>query len=494
MRQRLTLSGALTRARHRASHVSPLVGRVVDEVTGFAGLAPQRPLSDPPAGSGLRPIMGGPGLPIVGAAHQMLFSNGEYWARIQFDEFGPMGWMKMLGETMVGVMGVDEINEIYANRDKAFSNELGWGYVIGDFWHGGLMLMDGKEHLRDRRIMQQGFTRDRLAGYLEQTEASITHGIRELPTGRRIHLFPRLKQLTLDLASEVFLGISLHDERTNILNRAFSDAVRASSALVRVDVPGSRWHAGHVARRQLDEFFARELPAKRTAPGADLFSVLCEAESDDGQRFTDQQVIDHMIFLLMAAHDTSTATLVSVCHRIAREPVWQERLRAESRAIGDRHLTYDDLDHMPTYDMVIAEAQRLMTPVPVTPRRVVKDTSIGGHHLPEGVFVVPGVRGMHRNPAYWPDPDRFDPERFLPERAHEHHPNAFMPFGGGVHKCIGMFFGLMEVKAILHRLLLTHEIHVRPGYDMPVDWVSLPVPADGLPVRLEPVSARTVAA
>jgi cytochrome P450 len=95
---------------------------------------------------------------------------------------------------------------------------------------------------------------------------------------------------------------------------------------------------------------------------------------------------------------------------------------------------------------------------------------------------------IHHMPEYWPDPERFDPERFAPHRREDRvHSHAWLPFGGGVHKCIGLRFAALQVKAVLHQLLLTRRWTVPAGYRMPLDYTSMPTPRDGLPVQVSPV-------
>ena len=200
---------------------------------------------------------------------------------------------------------------------------------------------------------------------------------------------------------------------------------------------------------------------------------------------TDEDVVNHMIFLLMAAHDTSTSTLTTMAYYLARYPEWQERCRAESRALGTAQVSYGDLDRLTSLDLVLKEAMRLVTPVPGVTRRTSRETELLGYRIPAGAYVAVHLWGVHHMADVWPDPERFDPERFAEHRREDRvHRFAYLPFGNGVHKCIGMYFGGMEIKAAMHQLLLRYRLTVPPGYRMPVDWVSLPRPKDGLPVVL----------
>jgi cytochrome P450 len=124
----------------------------------------------------------------------------------------------------------------------------------------------------------------------------------------------------------------------------------------------------------------------------------------------------------------------------------------------------------------------------VLARQATKDTEIDGHYVPEGSRIMLGLYSTMRMEPWWHDPDTFDPERFTPERAEDQsHKYAWVPFGGNVHKCIGMHFGAMEVKAIMHQLLLRNSLHVEPGYEPPIDHGTGPFPADGLPIELRPL-------
>jgi len=124
-------------------------------------------------------------------------------------------------------------------------------------------------------------------------------------------------------------------------------------------------------------------------------------------------------------------------------------------------------------------------PVPAQPRMAIKDTQVMGYYIPKDTMAVIPQMANHRDPAYFTDPDTFDPERFSPERAEDKgHRMAWMPFGGGVHKCIGLYFGQMEIKTVMHHLLREYEWSVPADYEMPMDYSALPVPKDKLPVRL----------
>ncbi|MEV5830323.1 cytochrome P450 [Spirillospora sp. NPDC052242] len=442
-------------------------------------------LAPPPQGSDLKPVPGVPGIPYIGNTLAVMRDPiGQ--ARKRYDAYGPVAWGWLLGQRTCTVQGPEAAEVVLVNRDKAFANGPAWSYFIGPFFNRGIMLLDFEEHLHHRRIMQQAFTKARLRAYMDAMAPGIVKGLDAWEPGPGFKVHDHVKQLTLDLAVDVFMGVELDRAERDRVNGAFVDAVRAGTAYVRFPVPGLRWHKGLRARKVLEEFFYRHLPAKRRDGGDDLFAALCQAETDDGHRFTDEDVVNHMIFALMAAHDTTTITLTTMAYYLAKYPEWQERLRDESLALGKPQPDYEDLDAFTGIDMVMKESLRMVAPVPALPRKVVKDTSILGYHVPAGTVVVVPMLSNHHMAQWWPDPERFDPERFSPERREDKaHKYAWAPFGGGAHKCIGLYFAGMQVKTILHQVLQRYRWSVPARYEWPLDTTSLPSPKDGLPVRLD---------
>ncbi|CAI9405506.1 cytochrome P450 [Nocardioides sp. T2.26MG-1] len=405
--------------------------------------------------------------------------------RHQWETYGPVSPLHAVDRAVV-LLGPDACEQALRNKDKAFLNEPAWGRVVGPFFHRGLMLLDRDEHRVHRRIMQEAFTRDRLAAYAGRMHPAIADGTVGWDSDPRFRAYPALKQLTLDIAADIFMGgaPATSPAEMDRVNRAFIACVQAAAGVVRADVPFTRWGRAYRGRAVLDGFLRHYLPVKRATRTDDIFSVLCHIETEDGEGFSDDDVVNHMIFLMMAAHDTSTITASTILQLLGQHPLWQERCRAESLALGPAP-TLDELESLESLDWVTREALRLRAPVPALVRYTVKDTTVQGYRIPAGTHVVVGVQFSHVMEEYWTNPMVFDPERFSPARREDKsHRLAWEPFGGGVHKCLGLYFAGMEVKAILHRLLREHRWSVDPGYVAPIDNHSLPFPKDGQPLRL----------
>lgn len=411
----------------------------------------------------------------LGKSQAMLEQYGRCFRTQNFD-----GW----GVSLIG----PEANELVMfNRDRIFSSDLGWTPILKDLFPNGLMLMDFDHHRMHRKTLSVAFKTEPMRHYLAQMNAGIARGIAGWP-GTSFKFYPTIKALTLDLAATSFLGVPWGPEGARI-NKAFADMVAASVAPIRKPLPFTAMKRGVQARAFMSAYFARELPGRRGREGDDIFTQVCNARDEDDRLLTDQEVIDHMNFLMMAAHDTTTSSITSMVHFLGRHQDWQDRVRAEVLAVRERlgggPLTPDLLGDFETIEMVFKESLRLIPPVPSMPRRALRDFTFMNHVIPAGSRV--GINPMltHRLPDLWPDPERFDPERFTPENSRGRHRYAWVPFGGGPHMCLGMHFAYMQVKAFFYALLAEHRIVHAPEYRGDFIMFPIPKPRDGLPVRVE---------
>ena len=390
----------------------------------------------------------------------------------------------------VTLLGPDANQFVLHDREGNFSSRGGWTYWIGAVFPGAIMALDEPQHKHHRRIMQAAFKRSAMERYVQDMGPVIADGLARWPVaaGRPLKLFPQLKVLTLNIAARVFMGMALGTEADR-MNQAFIDTVAASLALVRRPLPPLAMWRGVRARRWLVQLMRSKLVEKRAAEAPDLFSQLCHARSEEGERFSDDEVINHMIFLMMAAHDTTTSTLTTMVYCLARQPDWQDRLRQDAQALPEAQLRYADLAACERSEWVMKEALRLYPPLTTIPRKAARDCEFGGFQIPKGTPVGISPIHTHHLPSLWSRPTEFDPERFSPARAeHRRHAYGYLPFGGGAHLCIGQHFADMEVKSVLHQLLRRFRFSVPEGYRMPYQLVPIAKPRDGLPICLEAIN------
>lgn len=406
--------------------------------------------------------------------------------RAQYDACGPVSELDFVGGRSTVLLGPDACGAALQNKEKAFANGPGWGEIVGPFFDRGLMLLDFEEHHLHRMMMMRAFTRERLSTYAAAMGPVVASGLDAWEPGPDFRVYPALKSLTLDIATQVFMGgadLASPDELDEV-NNAFVACVQAATGFIRRPLPGTRWGRAMRGRRLLEDFLGRHLVAKRSGERDDLFSVLCGLRDDEGQGLSGRDVVNHMIFLLMAAHDTSTITVTTMMRQLGAHPQWRARLREDAAHLSDNP-TLDELDGLESFDLVMKECLRLVPPVPVVARRSVKETEVLGVRIPADQPVAVMLHFGHHMPEYWPQPEVFDPLRFASHRREDKvHRYAWEPFGGGVHKCLGMAFAGSEVKLIVHQLLRRFDWTVDAAYRDRLNYHSLPFPSDGQPVVL----------
>lgn len=412
------------------------------------------------------------------------------WIRDQHVRFGPVVRSRFLNKKMVMLIGPQANEFVLQNHENLFASRPAWEWFIGPFFKNGLMLRDFDEHLQHRRIMQEAFTPEALRDYLELMQPTISRLLAPWDDAvdrlEPLHIFPHMKKLSLDLACEVFAGAPA-GAAVDSINQAFVDAVRGCGAVVRYPVPGGLWKRGLRGRRRLEHYFRAALPGKRTSSGTDMFSRFCRARDAHGERFSEEDIVDHMIFLIMAAHDTTNIALNQMLYCLATHQDWQDRCRAEMDAVAPDNLSFEDVDGLVATGLVMKESLRLLAPVPALPRMATRDFDFEGHTVPRGTVVNIFMTYTHHMPEYWTEPERFDPERFAPHRAEDRIRRfVYVPFGGGAHKCLGIHLAGVQVKAILWQLLRRFRFTpMSENYPFTVDRTSLPRPHDDLPLRLE---------
>ncbi len=404
--------------------------------------------------------------------------------RQQYETHGPVVLQLSGPFKLVNLFGPDANRLVLMDREQIFSAEKPWTQIMGRIFTNGLLLKDGADHKHHRKIMHEAFTRPALREYVERMNPAIVDGVSQLEAGAGTPqlAFSYYKQLTLEIAASIFIGMDL-GPATKPMKTAFEDMVAASMSRIRLPLIGREFARGLAGRKYMLDLLGGMLEKKHGDGGADMFSRLCRARSQDGESLRDSEVVDQMIFVMMAAHDTTTSTLSSLTYELARHPEWQERVREESRALGIAEPGFDELGKLESLHMAIYETLRRYPPLPVMPRVNTQAFEFGGYEIPAGCMVVVSPIHTHHMSEWWSDPFTWDPDRFGPERAEqERHTHSFAAFGGGPHMCLGMRFAESQVKLVMHHLLQRYRWTVPEGYTMAVQQAPISKPRDGLPV------------
>ena len=429
-------------------------------------------------------VPGEGGSPLIGNTFKLLADPHAFTAGM-VERYGKVYRNRAFGGWGVMLVGAEANELVLMDRDKIFSSAQGWGPLLDRLFPRGLMLLDFEKHRADRRALSIAFKPEPMRHYMGALNRGISRRVEDWGAGP-MRFYPSIKELSLELAADSFLGLPWGGDAQRI-NRAFIDTVAASVTPIRFAAPFTPMKRGIDGRAYLVDFFTREVAKRRAGQsiGQDMFSQFATATDEADKLLPVDEVVDHMIFLMMAAHDTITSSATSLVFYLAQNIEWQEKLRAEALAVtGGRDLAYDDLGKLALTEMAFKESLRLIPPVPSMPRRALRDFEFGGYRIPAGTGVSIAIHWTHHAEDYWPDPERFDPRRFTREAEKARHKYAWVPFGGGAHMCIGLHFATMQIKVLMAHLLTRYRITMEGGAVPQWQPWPIPKPKDGLRVEL----------
>jgi len=388
------------------------------------------------------------------------------------------------------ITGPELMQEILLDKNRNFSNEMAYKNTLGRFFEGGILLKDFDEHKMQRRIFQNAFKNDAMRTYVEHMNNLMRVDIESWETIPDFVFFPPLKKTLLTTAARIFAGVERGSRDFDRLYQDYIDLLEGITSLIHIELPWNKWGKAHRARRDIYACFGDLIPQRRAANGTDFLTFFSKETKDDGSFFSDEEIVRHMNFLVFAAHDTTTASIINLAYELALNPQWQEHLRQVcvdyAAQTGKTELSYDDLEEIPDLEYAMLEGQRMHPSVPMAARRSIRAMELGGYHIPPNTLMWLPYVAFYRSEKYWTNPNQFDPHRFAPGREeHKAHSFLFIPFGGGAHKCIGMHFAKIQVKCFFYLFLQRYRFTVPENYHPWLMMVPMPKPADGLPLKLE---------
>ena len=410
-----------------------------------------------PGAAALSHVPGRKGLPLLGILPQAVLDPLKFVGGMH-ERYGRVYRFYACGSWNVHAIGPEANELVLFDRDSIFSAHGGWSPVIEPFFPGALLIQDGERHRANRRILGEAFRQQKVEGYQalldREIEASVASWI-----GRDIDVYDEVKRLTLRIAATTFLGIEI-GSRTDAAMAAFGDMMKALTALSHNPWLSRTARRGYRGKAYLERFILDLVAEKRRAPGDDILSRICHLQGDDGAPLSDREIHDSIIFLLAAAHDTMASGLTSVLFYLGCAPDWQARLRNEIDGAALARPVAAATAPLPLQDMCFKEALRLNATAPVIWRRATRPFNLYGYDLPAGTITGVSPMLVHLDPEIWEDPAKFDPLRFTPEAEAARHRHAFVPFGGGVHKCLGLHFSRQQARIFITRLLSSADIAI----------------------------------
>jgi len=433
-------------------------------------------------------IPGGAGLPFIGHTYWFL-TDSHAWINRQYAKNGPVFRAKTPILDMVMLLGPEANKLVFKNEGKVFSNFLAWDNTFENLFDNALMERDFAGHKKERKVLQQAFKRPAIESHIQIMSPALRAGIEQWPTGRTIKAMDHVKQLLLNVGAKVFLGLEMGPQADTI-NQAFVDIVAGcGDPIRRKEIWFSPYAKGIRASKTLCKYIMDTIPERRKVAGDDMFSQLCHMRDDEGRLIQDEKIRDHIIFVLFAAHDTTTSSLSAILYALASNLEWQEELREEMTSLNKEGVEFDDINALQKTGWTFKEALRMFPALSVIPRYALTDFEFNGHLIPANTIVTVSSVFTHYMPEYWTNPHTFDPYRFSPGRAEEkQHSFQFIPFGGGAHKCLGLHFADIQVKIFLFHLLKNYKVTKnRKMTKYNYNNIPLTFPTDGLPLRFDKI-------
>lgn len=458
-----------------------------------APLSPSIPVADRAVARGLP---AGPRLPPLVQSAAWVYQPIRFLTACQ-RKFGDTFTMQLAGlPPLVILSKPSDIKQVFTGDPEIFhagSANIVLKPILG---RSSLLLLDGERHMRERRLMMPSFHGERMHAYGQVMKEATDRSIDRWPIGATFPLHHEMQEVTLDVIIRTVFGIAdgaqKDDLRRSLVSMlAFGDN---PGLLLLIGPDGQlRWQSAHDALgrwspwdrfkrtiRETDERLLGEIQRRRKQKGSqdDVLSMLLSARDEDGGSLNDEQLVDEMKTLLVAGHETTATALTWTVLELLQHPDMLQRLRTEAADGGDEYL-----------DAVIKESLRLHPIVPMVGRRLQAPAIVGGREYPEGAVLAPSIYLTQRNRDVWPDPERFDPSRFLGWKPN---PYEFLPFGGGVRRCIGLAFAMFEMKQILRRIATRTRLRLAPGYRPQLTRRGITFAVNlGLPVVLESASSAS---
>ena len=366
-----------------------------------------------------------------------------------------------LGLTRAVLIGhPDLVEEVLVTRNHDFRKNLG-ARRLGSLLGNGLVLSEGEFWLRQRRLMQPAFHRQRIGAMAEAMVGCALAAAAAWRTGEVRDVAQEMTELTMQIVGRTLFGTDVGEDLRRIRNssQAITEHFRSRLFTMLILVPDSIPTPGNVrygrAVRDLERLVYRITTERRASGqnGEDLLGMLLSACDDDGRGMTDRQLRDEVITLLLAGHDTTALALTWAWVLLAQHPDAEARLHANiDMAVGGRAPTAADVARLSYVEQVVNETLRLYPTAWVIGREAIRDTQIGGQPVARGTTLLMSPWVIHRDPRFYDAPDEFRPERWSDGLAGRLPRYAYVPFGAGQRVCIGSGFAQLEATLLLTTL------------------------------------------
>lgn len=396
------------------------------------------------------------GYPLIGDVPDYARDPLGHFERLH-QRYGDVSQSSILGKPHCFVFHPDLIEEVHLHSQKRFIKGYNESFTFRSTFGNGLLSSNGDFWLRQRRLAQPAFHRERIAGYSHTMTQYTLRMLQDWHDGQTLDAHQAMMQLTLEIVCKTLFDAEAGPD-AKAIGQAFEVVLHQFDreqrllwpALLPAWLPNPSRQRLRRAVQAMEQAIARFIETHRGQDKGDLLSMLMAAQDTDGSQMTAQQLRDECMNLLLAGHETTANTLSWTLWLLSQHPQVQQTLEQElDGVLQGRTPTLADLPQLRYTDQVIKESMRLRPPVWVVSRIAAQETELGGYRIAQGTEVIMSQWVTHRDPRFFAEPLAFRPQRWTPEMEKALPRYAYFPFGGGPRQCIGNQFAQMEAVLVL---------------------------------------------
>lgn len=414
----------------------------------------------------------GPRRPFLGALIRPGRDPLALFTRLARD-YGDLVHFRMANEQVYFLNHPHYIRDVLVTHQKNFTKSRGLERakrLLGE----GLLTSEGAAHLRQRRLMQPAFHRERIAGYGTVMAAHADRLCARWTPGATLDIAKEMMRVTLSIVGKTLFDSDVESQAdevgvavSEVMATFWYSLLPFQGLIDRLPLPVLR--RGRASRARLDALIYAMI-AERRASGrdhGDLLSMLLAAQDHEGGTggLSDLQVRDEALTLLLAGHETTANALTWTWYLLSQHPEVEARLHAELESVlTGTAPSVGDLARLPYVERVVTESMRLYPPAWVVGRRAIDPYPLAGYVLPRRAMLFMSPYVMHRDARFFPEPERFDPDRWTPDMRAALPKFAYFPFGGGTRQCIGEQFAMMELVLVVATIAQQWRLRLVPGH------------------------------
>ncbi|MBL4648816.1 MAG: cytochrome P450 [Aureispira sp.] len=363
----------------------------------------------------------------------------------------------------------------------------------------GLFTSDNKHWIKQRRVIQAGFHKKKLNGISNTMLDEINHYMDNImdayvENNEEIDLVKEMTYLSSKIVSKSLFGQEFDDDKIDIIDESINNANKYIVSVAKRPFTKFWYHLNgdyrEIVRQKAirDKFILDFIKERKKSgeKGDDLLGMLLETEYEDGSRMSNKQLLDESIILIVAGNKTSAVTMAWLFYLLAINPEIEKKvLESLTDNLANEEPSIDNIRSLAYPLQVLEETLRIYPVVWLIDREPIEDDEFSGIKIKKGEDIAAFIYGLHHNPKYWEDPEKFDPGRFTPENKKDHVPFSYLPFGGGPRVCIGKNFTIMEMQFILAMLIRRYKFILSPDQKIGFKPLLTLSPTNGIKVRVQ---------